>query len=135
MPRKTALFCIRMVGRPEHPRYVIRDARRLADHLFTGRGWSHRLRDARLYHDPDDVNRTVARLTRRHLRRHKPKHIYLMTLVVRAYAEEDVGKGDVERYLRDALIVGVDHNRHGTGPTPDSLVEVCVPVISLEDGR
>jgi len=105
------------------------------DHFWTGEGWSRRLRDARLYHDPDDVAMTVARLTHRHLRRHLPKRLYLMTTVVRVHADESVSRQDVERFLRDALVVGVDHERYGTGPTADSLIEVTVPLISLEEGR
>ena len=137
MPRSSTPFKIRMVGRrPAHPRFVIRDGRRLIDHFYTGQGWSRRLQDARLYHDPDVVARTIASLTRRHLRRQEPKRLYLMTVVVRVHANENVSRQDVERYLRDALVVGVDHERYGTGPTPNSLVEVVLPpVISLDGGR
>jgi hypothetical protein len=124
-----------MVSRAEHARFVIRDGRRLVDHFWTGQGWSRRLCDARLYADPEDVARTIDRLTRRHLRRHEPMRLYLLTLVVRAHAPETVSRQDIERYLRDALVVGVDHERCGTGPTPDSLVEVIVPTISLEGDR
>lgn len=133
MPRHRSPFRARLVGRsPDHPRFVVRDARKLVDHFWTGEGWSRRLRDARLYHDPDDVATTVARLTRKHLRRHQPNRLFTMTVVVRVHADESVSRQDVERYLRDALVVGVDHERYGTGPTPNSLVEVVVPVISLE---
>ena len=60
----------------------------------------------------------------------------MLTLVVRVHAPEDVSRHDVETYLKDALVVGVDHQRYGTGPTQDSLVEVVLPpVISLEEGR
>ena len=106
----------------------IRDTRRLVDHFWTGKGWSRRLRDARLYHDPDDVARTIDRLTRRHLRRHQPKRLYLLT-ARRPGPRRRVRlpAGDVEKYLQDALVVGVDHERYGTGPTPDSLVEVMLP--------
>ena len=79
--------------------------------------------------------RTVNFLTRRHLRRHEPERLYLMTVVVRVHADESVSRQDVERFLREALVLGVDHQRHGTGPTPKSLVEVLVPVISLEGDR
>lgn len=133
MPRQRAPFRIRLVGRsPDHPRFVIRDNRRLVDYFYTGRGWSRRLRDARLYYDPDEVARAIDRLTRRHLRRHHSKRLYLITAVVRVHADGSVSRADVERYLRDALVVGVDHERYGTGPTPASLVEVIVPVINLE---
>lgn len=135
MPRQRAPFRIRLLGPPEHSRFVIRDGRRLVDHFYTGRGWSRRLSDARLYHDPDVVASAVGRLTRRHLRRYLPKRLYLMTLVVRVHADEDLSKGDVENYLRSALVLGVDHERCGTGPTADSLIEVSVPIISLEEGH
>lgn len=122
-----------MVGRcPDHPRFVVRDARRLVDHFYTGRGWSRHLHEASLYHDPNTVARTIDRLTRQRLRRHEPKQLFTMTVVVRVHADESVSRQDVERYLRDALVVGVDHERYGTGPTQNSLVEVVVPVISLE---
>jgi hypothetical protein len=135
MPRQRALFKTRLLGPPEHARFVIRDNRRLLDMFWTGNGWSRRYQDARLYQDPDDVTNTVKRLTRRHLRRHEPKRLFTMTLMVRVHADESVSRKDVERYLRDALVVGVDHERCGTGPTPDSLVEVSVPIIGLEEGR
>lgn len=136
MPRERALFKIRMVGqRPDHPRFVVRDARRLVAHFWTGKGWSRRLRDARLFADPADVARTIKRLTLTHLRRHQPMRLFLLTLVVQVHADEEVSKGEVEDYLRSALVFGVDHERCGTGPTADSLVEVVVPVISLEEGR
>ncbi len=136
MHHRCALFKIRLVGPPEHPRFVIRDHRRLADHFYTGRGWSRRLSEARLYANPDVVARTVKRLTLRHLRRHEPRRFYLLTLIVRVHADESVSRADVERYLRDALVVGVDHERYDTGPTPNSLVEVVLPpVISLEGDR
>lgn len=135
MPRQRVPFRIRLVGQPQHPRFVIRDARRLVDHFWTGKSWSRRLSDARLYANPDDVHRTVERLTRQHLRRHEPKQLYVLSLVVRVHAPEEVSRQDVEKYLRDALVVGVDHERYGTGPSPDSLVEIVVPVISLEGGR
>lgn len=104
------------------------------DHFYTGRGWSRRLFEARLYHAPDDVAKMVERLTRQHLGRHEPKQLFTMT-VVRVHADEDVSKGHVEDYLRSALVLGVDHERCGTGPTADSLIEVSVPIISLEEGR
>jgi hypothetical protein len=62
--------------------------RRIVDRFYTGRGWSRRLSDARLYADPEDVSRTVKRLTLRHLRWHEPKRLYLITLVVRVHADE-----------------------------------------------
>ncbi len=135
MPRSSAPFKIRLVGPPEHPRFVIRDNRRLVDHYWIGKGWSRRLRDARLYYNPNEVSRMVKRLTLRHLRRHETKRLYLMTLVVQVHAPEHVPRQDVEHYLRDALVVGMDHERCGTGPTADSLVEILVPVIGLEEGR
>lgn len=136
MPRDRALFKIRMVGqRPDHPRFVVRDARRLVAHFWTGKGWSRRLRDARLFADPDDVARTIKRLTLTHLRRHGAKRLFTLTVVVRVHAEVAVSRHDVEDYIRKALVLGVDHERHGTGPTPGSLVEVVAPVISLEEGR
>ena len=136
MSRRSAPFKVRIVGHsPDHPRYIVRDARRLVDHFYTGRGWSRRLQDARLYHDPELAGETVKRLTVRHLRRHEPRRLYLMTIVVRVHAPENVSRHSVERFLRDALVVGLDHEKYGTGPTPDSLVEVSVPAIILEEGR
>ena len=135
MPRNSDSFKVRLVGPPEHPRFVIRDNRRLIDHFWTGNGWSRRLRAARLYANTDDVAKTVERLTRQHLRRNEPKRLYLLTVVVRVHADESVSRQNVERYLRDALVVGVNHQKCGHGPTPDSLVEVVVPVISLDGGR
>jgi len=105
------------------------------DHFWTGEVWSRRLSDARLYADPEDVAGTVKRLTRQHLRRHLPKRLYLMTTVVRVHADESVSRQDVERFLRDALVVGVDHERYGTGPTPNSLVEVVLPPVMSLEGR
>lgn len=135
MPRRTDLFKIRIIGRcPDHPRFVIRDARRVAERFWKGNGWSRSVRDARIFADPEDVARTIGRLTRRHLRRHQPKELFTLTLMVKVHANESVSRQDVERYLRDALVVGVDHDRCGNGPTPGSLVEVSVPVISLDDG-
>src|SRR5689334_12382609 len=111
MPRQRALFKIRMVSHAEHPRFVIRDNRRLAELFYSGRGWSRRLSDARLFADPEDVARTIDRLTQRHLRRHQPKQLFTMTLVVGVHADESVSRQDIERYLRDALVIGVDHER------------------------
>lgn len=135
MPHRRTLFRSFLLGPPDHPRFVIRDGRRLVDHFWTGRGWSRHREDARLFADPDDVNKRIASLTRRHLRGHIPKRLYLMTILVRVHADEQVSRGDVERYLRDALVIRVDHRRCGTGPTPDSLVEVVVPLISLDEGQ
>ena len=135
MARSSAPFKIRLLGPPEHGRFVIRDGRRLIDCFWTGKGWSRSLGLARLFADPDDVARTVKRLTLRHLQRHEPKRLYLLTLVVRVHAPEHVSRQDVELYLQNALVVGVDYERCGTGPSEDSLVEVVVPVISLEEER
>ena len=136
MPRQHVPFKIRMVGQShDHHRYLIRDNRRIVDHYYTGKGWSRRLRDARLYADPKLAARTVKRLTLRHLRRHEPRRLYLLTVVVRVHAPEYVSSHDVETYLKEALRVGVDHRKYGIGPTEDSLVEVVVPVINLEEGR
>jgi hypothetical protein len=136
MPRSSAPCKIRLVGQSyDHPRYILRDARHLLDHFYTGRGWSRDLSQARLYADPELANKTAQALTVRHLRRHEPKRLFLLTAVVRVHAPEDVTRADVENYLKDALVVGVDHKRYGTGPTADSLVEVVVPVISLEEAR
>jgi hypothetical protein len=136
MPLQHAPFKLRMVGKsPDHPRFTIRDNRRLVDHFWTGQGWSRRLQDARLFADPELASKTALALTLRHLRRHEPRRLFLLTVVVRVHAPEDVSSHDVETYLKDALRVGVDHKRYGTGPTTDSLVEVAVPVISLEKGR
>lgn len=135
MPRHRAPFKLRLLGPPDHNRFVVRDARRLVDTYWTGKGWSRSLGLARLYADPDDVAKVVEQMTRLHLRRHEPKRLFTMTLVVRVHAPEDVTRADVEHYLRDALVVGVDHRKYGTGPTEDSLVEVVVPVISLEEGH
>jgi hypothetical protein len=127
---------MRLVGKsPDHPRFTIRDNRRLIDHFWTGMGWSRRLRDARLFADPDFASKTIKRLTLRHLSRHEPKRLFTLTIVVRVHAPEDVSPADVEKYLKNALVVGVDHERCGHGPTPDSLVEIVVPAISLEEGR
>jgi hypothetical protein len=135
MPRHPAPFKVRLVGQgQDYPRYVVRDARRVVDHFWTGKGWSRRRLDSRLYHDPDEVAATVKRLTLRHLRRHELKGLYLMRVVVRVHATEDVSRHEIERYLRAALVVGVDHDRFGTGPNEGSLVEVIVPSISLEEG-
>lgn len=125
----------RLLGPSKHSRYVVRDNRRHADHFWTGRGFSRRLTDARLFVDPDDAARTASLLTRGHLRRHEPERLYLLTLVVRVHAPEDISRQDVEKYLKGALFVGVDHRRYDTGPTEGSLVEVLVPVIRLEEGR
>ncbi len=136
MPRNFAPFKIRMVGpSPDHPRFVIRDARRVAELFWTGKRWSRKLRDARLYYDPDDVAETVERLTRQHLRRHQAKRLFKMTVIVRVHADESVSRADLENYLRKALVLRIDKERFGTGPTPDSLVEVVVPAISLEEDR
>jgi hypothetical protein len=125
-----------MLASDAHPRYLVRDARRPGDLFWTGTGWTPNLAEARLYADPERASRTINRLNRRHLRRHHPKRLFLLTLVVRVHADETVTRSNIERYLRDALVVGVDHGRCGTGPTPTSLVEVEVPpVISLEEGR
>src|SRR5947208_3152498 len=105
MPRSSTPFRIRMVGRsPDHPRFVIRDTGRPVDHFWTGRVWSRRLYDARLYADPDDVARTIARLTQRHLRRHETKQLFTMTVLVRVHADESVSRANVETYLKDALV-------------------------------
>lgn len=134
MPARFRLFRPRLVGDDRHPRFVIRDGRRIVDHYWTGSKWSRKLRDARLFHDPDDVTRTVARLTRRHLRRHEAKRLYLLTLIVRVHAVESVSRSHIERYLQHALVIGLDHKRFGTGPTPDSLVEIIPPpAINLEE--
>lgn len=135
MPDSTAPFKVRMVGQPQHGRFVIRDGRRLVDHFWTGSGWSRRLSNARLYADPDHANKTALTLTLRHIRRHEAKRLFTMTIIVRVHAPEDVSRQDVEMYLKDALVVGVDHQRCGPGPTEDSLVEVVVPIINLEEGR
>ena len=135
MHRNADPYKIRLVGPPEHPRFVIRDARRLVDTFWTGRGWSRRLRDARLFADPDDVATVVERMSRRYLRRHEPKRLYLLTVMVRVHADESVSRRDLENYLKDALSVGVDYEQYGHGPTEGSLVEVVVPAISLEEGR
>ena len=136
MPLSSAPFKIRIVGqRHDHPRYILRDNRRLVDHFWTGKGWSRRLQDARLYADPELASRTAQAITLRHLRQHIPRQLFLMTIVVQVHAPEDVSRADVEHYLRDALVVGVDHRKYGTGPTEDSLVEVVVPVINLEEDR
>jgi len=136
MPRRSGPFRIRLLGQPDHRRFVIRDARRLIDMFWTGKGWSRKLREARLFADPDDVKRTTDRLTRRHLRRHEAERLYVLSLIVRVHADEAVSRSHIERYLQNALVMGVDHERCGTGPTPDSLVEIIPPpVISLEEGR
>ncbi len=135
MPRSSVTFKVRLLGPHEHHRFVIRDNRRLVDHYYIGKGWSRRLRDARLYADPGLASKTAQALTLKHLRRHEPRRLYLMTIVVRVHAPEDVSRHNVERFLRDALVVGLDHEKYGTGPTPDSLVEVSVPAIILEEGR
>ena len=71
----------------------------------------------------------------RHIRRHEAKRLFTMTIVVRVHAPEDVSSQDVEMDLKDALVVGVDHQRYGTGPTEGLLVEVVITsVISLEEG-
>lgn len=133
MARSSAPFRVRLLGPPEHPRYIVRDARRLVDHFWTGKGWSHRLRDARLFADPNDVARTVKRLTLSHLQRQEAKQLFLLTVVVTVHAPEEVSRQDVEHYLQNALIVGMDYQKYGTGLTEDSLVEVVLPpVISLE---
>jgi hypothetical protein len=134
MPSQRAPFKIRLVGRsPHHHRFVVRDSRRLMDHFYTGKGWSRRLSEAGLYADLDDVSKTVERLTRQHLRRHEPRRLFTMTVMVRVHADDSVSRSDVETYLKEALVVGVDHERYGTGPTPNWLVEVVLPpVISLE---
>lgn len=136
MPRRSGPFRIRLLGQPDHRRFVIRDARRLIDMFWTGDGWSRKLREARLYHDPKSVATTIDRLTRRHLRRHGQKRLYVLPLIVRVHADESVSRAAVERYLRDAMIIDVDHQTYGTGPTPNSLVEIIPPpVISLEEWR
>lgn len=135
MPRSSVPFKVRLLGPPEHHRFVLRDNRRLVDHFYTGKGWSRRLQDAELYADPELANKTTQALILRHLRRHEPKRLFLLTVVVTVHAPEDVSRHEVETYLKDALVVSVDHEKYGTGPTPDSLVEVVVPVIILEEGR
>lgn len=135
MPFSQSPFRLRMLASDLYPRYAVRDARRPGDRFFTGRGWSANLGEARLYSDPEQAFRTVNRLTIRHLRRHRPKRVFLMTVVVRAYVAEGTRKADIERYLGDALVVGVNYKQHGTGPTPDSLVEVVPPLVISLEGR
>ena len=124
-----------MVGQSEHGRLIVRDGCGLVDHLWTGSGWGRRLSNAPLYADPDHANKTALTLTLIHLWRHEPSRSYLLTVVVRVHATEDVSRHEVETYLKDALVVGVDHEKYGSGPTEDSLVEVVVPAISLEESR
>ncbi len=136
MPRRSGPFKVRLLGQPDHRRFVIRDARRLVDHFWTGKGWSRKIRDARLFAGPKIVATTIDRLTRRHLRRHEQKRLYVLPLIVRVHADELVSRSQIERYLQDALVIGVDHERCGTGPTPNSLVEIIPPsVINLEEWR
>lgn len=134
MPAHSPPFVAHKVGDSPH-RYAIRDARRSADHFWTGNGWSEALEDARLYGEPADLDRAIKRFCRRHLRRHEPKRLYMLTLIVTVHADEAVSRGDVERFLRDALVLGIDRRKCGDGPTVNSLVEVAVPLISLEGGR
>lgn len=134
MPAHSLPFVTHKVGDPPH-RYAIRDARRSADLFWTGDDWSKALEDARLYGEPADLDRAVKRLRRRHLRRHEPKQLYMLTVIVTVHADEAVSRGDAERFLRDALVLGIDRRRCGDGPTANSLVEVGVPLISLEGGR
>jgi hypothetical protein len=134
MPGPSSPFRLKKLASDNRHRYAIRNAR-LAGHYWTGSGWSPNLAEALLHGDANSASRTLIRLNRGHIRRHQPKRVFLLTLIIRAYADEGVSRGDVERYLKAALVARLDHKRCGTGPTPGSLVEVVVPVISLEEGR
>ena len=59
MPRSSVPFKVRLVGPPEHHRFVVRDNRRLVDHFYTGEGGPDAFRDARLYADPELASKTA----------------------------------------------------------------------------
>lgn len=135
MPAQSTPFRLRQLASDTHPRYVVADSRRPPECYWSGSSWTANLGEAQLYSDSQRASRTLQTLSIRHLRRQQPKRLFLLTLVVRAHADETVSRTDLEKFLQDALVVSVNHQKHGMGPTPNSLVEVLVPVIHLEEGR
>lgn len=122
MPDTRSPFVAHAVGPPEFGRYVIRRNYFQPPDYHTGSPddpWSLDLGKARLYADLGGLDHALHELTRRELA-HLPQVAYRLEVEVVAIGEatpEQVGD-----FLRDALRIGMDHETHGSGPGPCSVV-------------
>jgi hypothetical protein len=122
MPDTTSPFVAHVVGPPEFERFVIKRNYFQPPDYSTGAlddPWSLDLGEARLYADLGELGRDLHELARRELA-HMPQVAYRLEIEVLAIGEatpEQVGE-----LLRDALRVGLDHEVHGSGPGPCSVI-------------
>lgn len=83
--------------------------------FWTGRRWSSRLIDARLFHKIGDAHKAYHSLQNRRLRG-KPKREFKLDFTLSVRGSARFSEDDLRRYLSQALQVGFDTAAAGDGP-------------------
>lgn len=122
---------IRYVGNEDFARRFLlhrRDGR-----FYTGRGWSSRLDDARLYDTLAAAQRVYRKLMdRKH--RAEPKRVFSIRLDLTVSGADPYGLDDVRDYLARAMQITFDNAAAGDGPNGSCVLARAILGTLVEVG-
>jgi hypothetical protein len=115
-------IAITISGTPAWTRYLIVQE---GGRFWGGERWTELRSRARLYADNGDVAQAFRQLEER-LYENKPLRTFGVTLNIRVRADKDFDIKALSDYLLAAVQILIDQDRCGTGPVPESLVQLDV---------
>ena len=116
-------------GNPAWNRYLIVQE---GGRFWDGKKWTRHRRRSRLYADNHDVVLAFRELEVR-LYKDKPLRTFEVTLNVRVFGDQGFDMKLLGNYLLGAVQILVDQDRCGTGPVPDSLVQLDVTWANMRE--
>lgn len=113
---------IEVCGKPEFKRFYIVNSQK---RYWNGSGWTKNFRQAHLWADWH-----AASYQYRHLedamQKGKKERKYQGVIDVTVFSNTSYTPEQLQVYLAKAIAIVLDHEAHGTGPVPDSMVRVDI---------
>jgi hypothetical protein len=116
-------------GPPAWLRYLIVQE---GGRFWDGKKWTRQRRRARLYAEDQDVALVFREIEERQYK-DKPLRTFQAPLNIRVRADHDIDISGLGGYLQRAVQIMIDQDRCGTGPVPDSLVQLDVTWIDMQE--
>jgi hypothetical protein len=115
-------MAIKLSGRTQWPRFVITDG---DGRFWDGQAWTDKRQQARLYTDDQEMAMAFRELEADQFK-DKKLRMFAATINVQVRADQDIDIKALRDYLRRAVWILIDQDRCGTGPVPESLVQIDV---------
>ena len=122
-------MAVEKTGNRPWTRYLIHDD---AKRYWTGSSWAENRRSALLFHCWNEASHAYRRLEEEQWSG-VPAQDFQAIISVRVWAGQDFTAEQLQDYMHKAVRILLDHDSHGSGPVPESLVRVEVDWATLNE--